>query len=35
MSEGAAAFLNKNDADNELVSTVRQLLESAVKKRSE
>ena len=32
MSEGAAAFLNKNNADNELVITVKQLLASEMKK---
>ena len=29
ISEGAAAFLNKNNADSELVETVKQLLEGA------
>ena len=30
--EGAAAFLNKNNADNELITTVKQLLETTVRK---
>jgi len=29
--EGAAAFLNKNNADNELVTTVKHLLETTLK----
>ena len=31
INEGAAAFLNKNNADNELVYTVKQLLEEAAR----
>ena len=34
ISEGAAAFLNKNDADSELVDTVKHLLEGVSKKTS-
>jgi DNA-binding NarL/FixJ family response regulator len=32
--EGAAAFLNKNNADSELVETVKQLLEGAAQPES-
>jgi len=32
--EGAAAFLNKNNADSELVETVKQLLEGATQPES-
>ena len=34
ISEGAAAFLNKNNADNELVDTVKQLLAQRTQKVS-
>jgi len=34
ISQGAAAFLNKNNADNELIDTVRQLIEKVSKEQS-